>query len=338
MQDQAEKPYDFVPLSEELIDDGPAREKVIGHHRLEERRLSGYLKFSIETLTPLQVASGMIELVKVKKGDSQKEELASTHASSRGRAVIPGTSIKGAIRAIAEAISPSCFTVREGRTRSKIPDDLTQCDPKEGEICPACRLFGTRSYQGLVWFHDIPVPPGSSVIARTPLLWKPGGRDKNRLAGLYLNEDGYVEGRKFYYHARPASGPDARVSVKRGTRITTRVNFENLSEPELGLLVAAMGCHPSKRFPIKLGGGKPVGLGSVRLEIIEMGIIRSDMLRSKGRLGGIREMTDTELNEMIGKWVSEAERKGLILAEAFEDLADIYDPGGLEYPAPSGVY
>ncbi len=334
----AEKPFDFVLIEDDLIDHGPARDKAAGHHMIERGRTSGYIKAVMIALTPIQVACGLMKPVRVRKKGRWTEEIASDHYRIRDNAVIPGSSLKGAIRAVAEAISPSCLAVQERRTRSSAPKKLRQCSIKGGRICPACRIFGTMGYQGLARFHDVALPPRSLIMARVPILWQPGGKDKRKLASLYLEEDGYVKGRKFYHHAQYARGPDARVAVKKGVRAEMKVTFENLSEPELGLLIAAMGCHPLKRFPIKIGAGKPVGLGSVEVEPIEMGILQRDQITGTGRLGKMKRISGDEMWKLIARWTSAAEREGTISGESLERLAEIYDKGGLEHNAPSGIY
>lgn len=335
---ESEKPFDFVLIEDDLIDYGPTKGKAAGHHVIEKGNISGYIRAEMVTLTPVQVACGLIKLVRVRKDEGWTEEIASDHYRIRGSAVIPGSSLKGAIRAVAEAISPSCLAVQEGRVRSKTPKKLGQCSIKEGKICPACRIFGTMGYQGAARFHDVLIPPKSLIMARVPILWSPGGKDKRDLASLYLEEDGYVKGRKFYHHARQAGGPDARVAVKRGVRAEVKVMLHNLSEPDLGLLLTAMGCHPLKRFPIKIGAGKPVGLGSIEMKPVEIGLIQRDQIIRSGRLGGMRKISGDEMWKLISKWVSAAERKGSILPDPLEDIIGIYDRRGLENEAPSGVY
>jgi hypothetical protein len=52
--------------------------------------------------------------------------------------------------------------------------------------------------------------------------------------------------------------------VKAGARFRFRIHFENLSAEDLGLLVAALRPAPQVRY--KLGLGRPLGLGTVRLD------------------------------------------------------------------------
>ncbi|MCD6508617.1 hypothetical protein J7M22_18605 [Candidatus Poribacteria bacterium] len=335
---ESEKPFDFVMIEEDLIDHGPARDKAAGHHVIKEDRISGYIRAEMVTLTPVQVACGLMKPVRVKKRGEWTEEVALDHYRVRDGAVIPGSSVKGAVRAVAEAISPSCLAVQERRTRPNAPKRLRQCSIKGNGICPACRIFGTMGYQGQARFHDIVIPPKSLIMARVPILWKPGGKDERKLASLYIEEDGFIRGRKFYYHARYAERDDARVAVKKGVTAEMKVSFQNLSESEFGLLIAAMGCHPLKRFPIKIGAGKPVGLGSVEIKPIEIGLLQRDQIARTGRMGGMKRTSDDEMWNLISRCVFAAERDGTILPDPLEDVVGIYDRVGLENQAPSGPY
>ena len=85
------------------------------------------------------------------------------------------------------------------------------------------------------------------------------------------------KGRKFYLHQDPIGEPwklppgqsadsyNAKVCPQQiGNVFYFHVDFDNLSDEELGLLVYAM--QPSPTFMHKLGMGKAIGLGSVRIE------------------------------------------------------------------------
>src|ERR1700752_3785470 len=111
----APKPYQLIPFAAGQ----PKREKPAGHDRALEQRLTGWLDIELETLTPLHVASGITDFVK----GGGREQLALLQVSIGrfhvsdpdkivSRAVLPGSSIKGAVRSLAEALSPSCLLVQ----------------------------------------------------------------------------------------------------------------------------------------------------------------------------------------------------------------------------------
>ena len=89
------------------------------------------------------------------------------------------------------------------------------------------------------------------------------------------------QGRKWYLHAKPKPGerPWATArpaeSTAQKNRVTPvaagqefyfHIDFDNLSEEELGLLLYAL--EPDAGFHHKVGMGKPLGLGTVKVEVL----------------------------------------------------------------------
>jgi CRISPR/Cas system CSM-associated protein Csm3 (group 7 of RAMP superfamily) len=333
-----EKPYDFVPFPKER----PDRKQGAGQDKLNPRLLSGTLELTLHTLTPVHVGLGYSDFIKA----GNQEYLAALQASKpvreadavRRRYLIPGSSIKGAVRSIVEAITCSCIRITQGRTQGRhrpyIPQGYGGC-MSVNDLCIACRLFGAQGYQGHVSFEDAVAPKGSLVLLGTPLLWTParGGRG---LPPRYLERD-RAKGRKFYRHARPPSGVDPRACIKSGAELPLRIHFLNLSEAELGVLLTALGQHPDHRFPIKLGGGKPVGLGSVQIILNRVTLLQgTDALKATGRLGQARTLEGSDLNAFIERCANAANT--LIDNDALGELKTILDEAGLRETAHADPY
>jgi CRISPR/Cas system CSM-associated protein Csm3 (group 7 of RAMP superfamily) len=329
-----EKPYDFVPFPKER----PDRKKGAGQDKLNPCLLSGTLELMLRTLTPVHVGLGYSDFIKA----GNQEYLAALQASkpireddtTRRRYLIPGSSLKGAVRSIVEAITRSCIRITQGRHRPYIPQGYGGC-MSVNDLCIACRLFGAQDYQGHVSFEDAVAPRGSLVLLGTPLLWTParGGRG---LPPRYL-QGNQARGRKFYAHARPASGADPRACIKSGAELPLRIHFLNLSEAELGVLFTALGLHPDHPFPIKLGGGKPVGLGSVQVIPQRINLLQgADALKATGRLGQARTLEDSDLNAFLQRCANAA--SALIDNDALGELEAILDEAGLRETAPADPY
>ena len=94
-----------------------------------------------------------------------------------------------------------------------------------------------------------------------------------------LNPDSHVpQGRKFYLHKPERSIKPWRTNAREenlkqksrvkplraGLSFYFHVDFDNVSEHELGLLCYAI--RPTEAFRHKIGMGKPIGLGKVRLD------------------------------------------------------------------------
>jgi CRISPR/Cas system CSM-associated protein Csm3 (group 7 of RAMP superfamily) len=329
-----EKPYDFVPFPKGR----PDRKKGAGQDKLDARLLSGTLELTLHTLTPVHVGLGYSDFIKA--GD--QEYLAALQASKpvreadavRRRYLIPGSSIKGAVRSLVEAITRSCIRITQGKHRPYIPQGYGGCMSVD-DLCIACRLFGAQDYQGHVSFEDAVAPKGSLVLLGTPLLWTParGGRG---LPPRYL-QGIQARGRKFYRHARPPSGVDPRACIKSGAELPLRIHFLNLSEAELGVLLTALGQHPDHRFPIKLGGGKPVGLGSVQIILNRVTLLQGvDALKATGRLGQSQTLVGDALDKFTTRCAQAANT--LIDGDALGELESILGEAGLRETAPADPY
>jgi hypothetical protein len=329
-----EKPYDFVPFPKER----PDRKQGAGQDKLNPCLLSGTLELTLHTLTPVHVGLGYSDFIKA----GNQEYLAALQASkpireegtTRRRYLIPGSSIKGAVRSLVEAITRSCIRITQGRHRPYIPQGYGGC-MSVNDLCIACRLFGAQDYQGHVSFEDAVALKGSLVLLGTPLLWTParGGRG---LPPRYLERD-RAKGRKFYRHARPPSGVDPRACIKSGAELPLRIHFLNLSEAELGVLLTALGLHPDHPFPIKLGGGKPVGLGSVQIILNRVTLLQGvDALKATGRLGQAKTLAGDDLNDFLTQCANAANT--LIDGDALGKLKTILDKAGLQETAPADPY
>ncbi len=243
----------------------PARRSISHAYHDTERGLCGLMRLEIEALSPLFVGTGDVEA-------DQDRLVYQPFARMGGRLVIPGTAIKGVVRTYAEALSPSCAVERRGRMRQCGGDNL----------CICCSIFGTLGFQGRVCFCDSPFEAPTEIRS---VEVRRGGRD--------------WRGRRFYHHDKPVNAQDINEDGRSNTerlevavlpddrRIACDLFFENLTLPEVGLLLLAMGLSPRHRFRMKLGGGKNRRLGSVRFHVQQTGgiLVRSQNSYTSFRTG-----------------------------------------------------
>ena len=240
------KPYDFVPLPPGC----PRLEKPTGHHRYRADRYSGTLTATIHARSPVHVASGLLEPTR-----DRQYPLVKGVFRSQGIPVIPGTSLKGCVRAIAEAISGSAVQVTRAR------DLPCEYMPQRGveQLDVAQRIFGAMGYQGAFAFADAPQVTGQTTIVPTPQLFRP----RSEAHDTYF--DGrQPRGRKFYMHGTLAEGDLPLEACAVGSTFTLRANFSDMSAGELGLVLAALGLGEPRWHP-KLGGAKPACLGTIEI-------------------------------------------------------------------------
>lgn len=281
-------PYDFVRLPDRV-----ARESVLRHERF--RGHSGAMRCRLTAIKPIfipyaQVTGGPQRFM---TGRYQGQDLP----------LIPGSSLKGVIRSVAEAVSLSCIGLsgelfdRGGtnpRYQGKASLFLT-CD-RISVLCPACRLFGMVSSQshflGKVSLSDARTENGKYRYGPQMILL-PLMEPKPRHTAFY-QPSGIVAGRKFYFHHAgapktaaqptgftktviPLEGLDA--SGQPQTVFEFDVTFANLTDEEYSFLIFALILTDDMRH--KIGGGKPLGMGTAKIEVIKLNEIDSE-LRYRG--------------------------------------------------------
>lgn len=269
-------PYDFVPL-----EGTPTFLKRPGHERCTG--LSGQIQFKLEILSPL-----CIQHEPGKPGPNNR--FAFAHLD--GHPTVPATSLKGMLRGVHEVVSNSTMGIlkserRRGWYRARIPSAYLPNRNTE-LLTPSEALFGTvageRSgdaegvgYAGRLLIDDLPAPlPLSPQRVSRPA----GGQPKPEHEAFYLDQHGKALGRKFYYHqpdveavrrryANDRRMPEITVeTVRPGEQLDGRMLFTNLAELELAQLVYTLVLEEGLAH--KLGYGKPLGLGSVRIRIASL--------------------------------------------------------------------
>jgi CRISPR/Cas system CSM-associated protein Csm3 (group 7 of RAMP superfamily) len=255
------KPYEFVPLPEGRIPtSAPA-----GHHRYQPGSLTGTLTATIVAHSPVHVASGLLE----PKNDRQYP-MVKGHFRTGGIPAIPGTSLKGCIRSIVEAITRSSVQVTRAR---ELPRDY-QPSRRIDQLDVAQRIFGSLGYQGMVRFGDAVLERGDTVIVPSVQLFRP----RQDAHDTYF-EGQRPRGRKFYMHGTLAKGNLPLEACPVESRFGLRMEFENLAAGELGLVLAALGLGESKLWP-KLGGAKPACLGTI--EVVDASLTALDTRAAYG--------------------------------------------------------
>ncbi|MDD3581429.1 MAG: RAMP superfamily CRISPR-associated protein [Desulfobacca sp.] len=196
------------------------------------------------------------------------------------------------------AKAPSELIPGRCRLRSSAGGPVT--DPADG-LCVCCRLFGIAAgggtepeagdytaLQGRLSFEDFYLADTSREKISTTSITLPELSDpKPWHAPFYLDGSGSIRGRKFYLHhelvdlhtkIKTKRNCTIQESILAGAGFTGRIRFTNLSASELGLLLWGLELDDSPPFDAdgnltpnllahKLGMGKPLGLGSVKIRV-----------------------------------------------------------------------
>lgn len=136
-----EKPYAFVPPVERK-----ETKQAPTHERYRRDLYSGKIVVEFTALTPVAVSAGSYKFV-----DGKYVQDAISRA---GKPVLPGSSVKGVVRAVAEAVSASCFSVTKGINEKLLEKALPANNNRRGcndyrTACPACSLFGLAGKESL---------------------------------------------------------------------------------------------------------------------------------------------------------------------------------------------
>jgi len=262
-------PYRMVPVQDEQ----PGRRNPLTHELFQG--MSGEVEAKLTTLTPL--------LIGVQEGSHKR------HIYSNLLPIIPGSSLKGMLRSLAELVGNGCDV-----TNSSDPKHH-KCEASD-KLCISCRMFGMQhkknSFMGKVFcgegkWHGEGQP--KILQQQRVLLANP----KARHTAFYTTSKNV---RKIYHH-NPAckDGPQLDHNQQRENMVAYlhpiaadetfifRVDFSNLEEDEFALLLycltleknitlMANGREHTGDLYHKLGMGKPIGMGSVKIDITKLTI------------------------------------------------------------------
>lgn len=329
-QSENAKPYNFVSFPK----DRPNLQRPYGHHKYDQNRLHGTLYLTLKVQTPLHVSTGAVVL-----GSDIGTKISLIKTMVQGvdnKLSIQGSSLKGCIRSVYEAITNSTLPVITSRYKDKIPPERLPCKNKE-KLCPASRVFGALDWQGLIEFNDANCEIVNFSTGFMPSLYRPR---PDQSKAYFIN--GKVAGRKFYFNTSKAidKGQKEGISVQQAGReytFKTEIQFKNLLSEELGTLLIVLG--QDKKYPIalKVGGGKPIGMGTMTVNVDKINQPQNLKQRySAYEISEYDELTGVKLVQFIQKYIQIAHSR-LIQKQQLEELAAI-----LRYPSdrlpPEGMY
>ncbi|MDF5731957.1 MAG: RAMP superfamily CRISPR-associated protein [Rhizonema sp. PD38] len=328
----APKPYELIPFPKER----PTLQHPVGHHKYDTNRLHGTLFLRLKVQTSLHVSTGVV----VMGSDiGSRVPLIKTMIQGEQKLSIQGSSLKGCIRSVYEAITNSTLAVITSKYRENIPPERFPCK-KKTELCPTSLIFGALDWQGLLDFNDAKCENTGFSTGFMPSLYRP--RPDQRRA--YFNERGKVAGRKFYYHTIRAidKGQNQGITVQQAAKeytFITELHFKNLKSEELGTLLIVLGQDPKYPIALKVGGGKPIGMGTMTIEVTSSQVLQN-VKELRDRYSAYTPPSDhldgEALQQFIHKQVQAAHSR-LIQTPQLQDLAAV-----LRYPTdrqpPEGMY
>ncbi|HEY9804245.1 MAG TPA: RAMP superfamily CRISPR-associated protein [Leptolyngbyaceae cyanobacterium] len=325
------KPYDFVSFPKER----PNLQRPIGHHKYFSDRLHGTLFLTLKVQTSLHISTGIVAM----GSDIGSNRIPLIKTMVQGvdqKLSIQGSSLKGCIRSVYEAVTNSTLAVITSRYKDKIPTERLPCGNKE-QLCPASRVFGALNWQGLLDFNDAKCESVGFTTGFMPSLYRPRPDESN---AYFIR--GKAAGRKFYYHTIRAidKGQNSGIPVQQAGReytFTTQIHFRNLLAEELGTLLIILGQDSKYPLALKVGGGKPIGMGTMTVNIDRIEQPQNLKQRySSYQVSETDELTGEKLAQFKQKNIQAAHSR-LVQKQQLEELTKV-----LRYPTdrepPSGMY
>lgn len=333
-----QKPYELIPFPQEK----PSLKPPAGHQKFIADRLHGTLFLQLTVQTAVHISTGVVAMGS--DIGSRVPLIKTMTVNNEQRLSIQGSSLKGCIRAIYETITNSTLAVVTSKYKSKIPEERLPCQKKE-QLCPARQIFGSMGYQALVEFNDAKCESDGFSVGFMPSLYSPQP-DKKDEREPYFDSREEVAGRKFYYNMIRAidKGEKQGFSVQQAGKsytFTTKIQFKNLTLAELGTLLIALGQDSNYPMALKVGGGKPIGMGTMTVDVTAIERYQGlKSLRDRYSSYSLPEsdhVIGEELQTLIQKTTKLA-HKNLIQKNQLEQLAQVLSYPTDRQPPPEGTY
>jgi CRISPR/Cas system CSM-associated protein Csm3 (group 7 of RAMP superfamily) len=342
-------PYDFVRIdwSKPL-----KRECPVWHHRLFGEGVpglySGQIEMDVIAETPLFI------FATEDASSNNVREPARFAYNAQGDYIIPGSTLKGMIRNVFEALGNGCLTLFDERYRGKggaeridyrlkVPADFQHCS-NPTKLCIACRTFGMLGgrnqgvFLGKVNIGDAVSNP-DKIYMYDAIYTKSLMEPKPYHASFYLDEkERYIAGRKFYFHHSRKLEPLTETGpiyfgktlanryiqpLDYDSEFHFRVDFTNLTRDEFHALLQAIVLDEKMRH--KIGYAKPLGLGTIELRPTQLTLV-DYAIRYSTKPGASRGKTVFEgdaLWDYLYERLDEFATSGLVQI-AMDDLARIW--------------
>lgn len=231
----------------------------------DQPKISGRMEVELEVVTPLHIWSGKL---------GEKDEfIYKEFIKYNNNPIIPGTSLKGCVRTIAEIVSNSCVK-GYNKEFSKEKNDMKN-------NCIICQTFGYASgkysLKSRVRFTDFIMQKGNMEYKNIPKLFKPS-------ENTCLKDNKY-KGYKFYLNSREVKTGTIPIEVAGvGSIFKGQVFFEDITEEQYKLLCFSLGLGEDLYF--KLGYGKPCNYGTVKARCVGIDFLKwpSQLNNLKNRL------------------------------------------------------
>lgn len=267
-------PYNFIrcpprtPGDKNFGDNRP-----LGHERLHPNRVSGTVDVRIEARTPLLVPDSEYEA-------DNNHITKKVRVDDKGYPLIPPSSVKGALRSAFEIITNSRMGVPRQKTRedlrhAKNIDQLSAADHVFGWVSDSGRGQKHSSWAGQISIGPVTALDSARVEAEVRTLSELLSPQPRNMKKPWYRDKEAPSSRKVYHHheSQPANEKPKQTktnqsftgTVAAGSSFKFRISLRNVSEVHFGALLYLLMLDDG--YYLHLGGAKPLGYGSIRLEV-----------------------------------------------------------------------
>ncbi len=215
----------------------------------------------------------------------------------------------------------------EKTLNDKVGQKSHQVCNDRNNLCAACSLFGTIEGKGIgskirftdakcenldrknlvtdVIFEELSSPR----ISYVPFYLFSDNEDVNYERG-YDSEELQIRGRKFYWHHKPdmkhgkkRTKRNGTFDVVKDTEFTFKIYFDQITKKQLEVLATAIHLNDNKitgKRCHKIGHGKPLGYGSVKMIVEECRIRQYDIYRGWSENPDSKLLREISFSEMFG--------------------------------------
>ena len=281
------------------------------HYHHTFNGLSGRLWCELEALTPLLIGDGQTPNIP----PNIPPNIRFVRHRHNGQPYIPGTSLKGAIRSLAEVFGNGTVPFSVSVENRHKPANAKQDRHGISQLDTITRTFGylrqgdSNVFAGLIHFSDAEFIEGPQPLTAWGQQYRVVvGRPKPSHTAFYPGNDR----RKFYHHhpgvleLREAPENIQQVKIVKpappGTRFRFWLDYTNLRDRELNLLLYSLALEEQVIVTLspealgrdegsvelvgplrhKIGGAKPHGAGSVHIRIMKMQLCQDATARYRG--------------------------------------------------------
>lgn len=232
----------------------------------ESGSISGYMELKITCLNDLHIGDGSV--------NSVDNSFIKTVVKNNGVPVIPGSSLKGCVRAIAAAVSHSCL--RDQKSKKIDSERPKKCSVYYNNeikkmvknICITCSLFGTMGYASKVDFSEfVPNPDKKVQLIALSKATPHSGKGEPEKRMFYRTRKENSNNKKMEpYDTEVQKIKTIKIeAVSKDTNFYGKIFFRNLTEEQLSLLMFSLGLDET--VDLKIGGFKYDGMGKIKITV-----------------------------------------------------------------------